>query len=159
MAARDGTMEPTHVSIRDIAGYEGQPVTIKGWLYNQRSSGKLRFLQVRDGTGIIQCVVFRKGVDEAVREAASNLTQECSLIVTGEVRADARSPIGFELGVTGLQQVAPSVDYPITKKEHGVHFLMSNRHLWVRSRKQQPLRLQQPIVSHPHKQKLRFPSS
>ncbi len=132
-------MDPASVSIRDIHQSVGQVVTLKGWLYNQRSSGKLRFLQVRDGTGIIQCVVFRKDVPGEVWDAAGELTQECSLIVTGEVREDPRSPIGFELGVQQLRKVGPSEGYPITKKEHGTHFLMSHRHLWVRSRRQQAI--------------------
>ena len=140
-------MEPKQTYIRDIAQHEGQTVTLKGWLYNQRSSGKLRFLQLRDGTGTIQCVVFRKDVDPEVWEAAAALTQECSLMITGEVRADKRSAIGFEIGVASLTPVSSSEDYPITKKEHGVHFLMQRRHLWVRSSRQQAiLRVRQTVV-------------
>ena len=130
-------MEPTQTYIRDIGAHEGQEVTLKGWLYNQRSSGKLRFLQVRDGTGTIQAVVFKKDVDDETWETVQGLTQECSLTVTGEVRADPRSPSGYEMGVRQLAAIAPSVDYPITKKEHGVHFLLQRRHLWVRSSRQQ----------------------
>ncbi len=129
-------MEPVQTWIRDIGAHEGEVVTLKGWLYNQRSSGKLRFLQVRDGSGTIQCVVFRKDVPEETWEACAGLTQESSLMVTGEVRADPRSPSGFELGVRGVTPVSPSVEYPITKKEHGVHFLLGRRHLWVRSSRQ-----------------------
>ncbi len=140
-------MEPSQVYIRDIADHVGQTVTLKGWLYNFRKSGKLRFLQVRDGTGTIQCIVFRKEVDEEVWETAKQLTQESSLMVTGEVREDPRSPIGFELGVSGLTLVQRSEGYPITKKEHGVHFLMTQRHLWVRSRRQQAvLRIRHTVV-------------
>ena len=130
-------MEPTQTYIRDIGAHEGEEVTLKGWLYNQRSSGKLRFLQVRDGTGTIQAVVFKKDVDDETWETVQGLTQECSLTVTGEVRADPRSPSGYEMGVRQLAAIAPSVDYPITKKEHGVHFLLQRRHLWVRSSRQQ----------------------
>ena len=129
-------MEPVQTWIRDIGAHEGEVVTLKGWLYNQRSSGKLRFLQVRDGSGTIQCVVFRKDVPEETWEACAGLTQESSLMVTGEVRADPRSPSGFEMGVQGVTPVSPSVEYPITKKEHGVHFLLGRRHLWVRSSRQ-----------------------
>lgn len=140
-------MEPAQVYIRDIAAHVGQTVTLKGWLYNFRKSGKLRFLQVRDGTGTIQCIVFRKEVSEEVWEDAKQLTQESSLMVTGEVREDPRSPIGFELGVSDLTLVQRSEGYPITKKEHGVHFLMTQRHLWVRSRRQQAvLRIRHTVV-------------
>ncbi len=140
-------MDPIHTTISAIAGHVGQTVTLKGWLYNQRSSGRLRFLQLRDGTGIVQCVVFRKEVTDEVWDAVGALTQECSLMVTGEVREDRRSPLGVEVGVTDVTPVAPSVDYPITKKEHGVHFLMQRRHLWVRSRRQQAvLRVRHTVV-------------
>jgi asparaginyl-tRNA synthetase len=127
----------SHVYIEDIGSHEGQQVTLKGWLYNLRRSGKLVFLELRDGTGIIQCVVFKKDVPEEVFEKARGLPQETSLAVTGEVRRDERSKLGYELGVTGLEVVAePTQEYPITPKEHGVAFLMENRHLWLRSRRQ-----------------------
>lgn len=113
----------------------GQEVTLKGWLYNSRSSGKLVFLQLRDGTGIVQCVVF-KGNNEEVFENAKGLGQESSMIVTGTVKEDTRSTIGVELDVTGLEVFQNSHEYPITPKEHGTEFLMDNRHLWIRSKKQ-----------------------
>ncbi len=125
-------------TIRDIARHDGQEVTVSGWLYNMRSSGKLHFLQVRDGTGVMQCVVFKGNVTPEVFEAAGALRQESSLSVTGTIKKDERSPIGFEMQVRDLTigQV-PDQDYPISKKEHGVDFLMNHRHLWLRSSRQQ----------------------
>ncbi|MGH9946947.1 MAG: asparagine--tRNA ligase, partial [Pyrinomonadaceae bacterium] len=113
----------------------GEEVTLKGWLYNTRSSGKLVFLQLRDGTGIVQCVVF-KGNDEAVFEKAKSLGQESSIIVTGTVKADERSSLGVEVDVKDVEVLQNVHDYPITPKEHGTEFLMDNRHLWIRSKKQ-----------------------
>ncbi len=128
------------VYIGEIADCVGKEVTIKGWLYAKTGKGKLQFLQVRDGTGIIQCVVFKKEVTPEAYEAAHRLTQESSLIVTGMVRADERAPGipgGFELAVSDLQIVQlVSDEYPITPKEHGVDFLMQHRHLWIRSSRQ-----------------------
>ena len=124
------------VYIEDIGQHEGQTVTLKGWLYNKRSSGKLHFLLVRDGTGILQCVVFKKDVPEAQFALADHLPQESSLIVTGVVRKDDRAPLGYELGVTDLEVVRESLEYPITPKEHGVAYLLDHRHLWVRSARQ-----------------------
>ena len=121
--------------IEELKGQIGSEVTLKGWLYNSRSSGKLVFLQLRDGTGIVQCVVF-KGNNEEVFEVAKGLGQESSIIVTGTVKEDARSPIGVELDVTGLEVLQNVHDYPITPKEHGTEFLMDHRHLWIRSKKQ-----------------------
>ncbi len=127
------------VYVGDIARYEGQEVTLRGWLYNKRSSGKLHFLQVRDGTGVIQCVVFKGDVSPEVFQMADHVSQESSLLVTGTVRADARSPIGFELSVKDLQILQEAQDYPITLKEHGVAFLLDHRHLWLRSSRQHAL--------------------
>ena len=121
--------------INELREHIGQDVTIKGWLYNTRSSGKLVFLQVRDGTGIVQCVVF-KGNNEEIFDVAKSLGQESSLIVHGTVKEDARSPIGVEVDVRGIEIVQNVHDYPITPKEHGTEFLMDHRHLWIRSRKQ-----------------------
>ena len=121
--------------IEELKGHIGSEVTLKGWLYNSRSSGKLVFLQLRDGTGIVQCVVF-KGNDEEELETAKGLGQESSIIVTGTVKEDARSPIGVELDVTGLEVLQNVHDYPITPKEHGTEFLMDHRHLWIRSKRQ-----------------------
>jgi len=136
-----------HVYIADIAKYEGQEVTLKGWLYNKRSSGKIHFLQVRDGTGIIQCVVFKGDVPEDLFDLSDKITQESSLIVKGVVRADKRSPIGYELGVKDLEVVQMAEEYPITPKEHGVAFLMEHRHLWIRSSRQHAiLRIRSEII-------------
>lgn len=125
--------------IENIARHEGQNITLKGWVYNKRSSGKLHFLQVRDGTGIIQCVVFKGDVSPEVFQIADHLPQESSVVITGTVRADTRSPIGFEISVKNLQTVQEAHDYPITPKEHGVAFLLDHRHLWLRSSRQHAL--------------------
>ena len=121
--------------INELKNHIGEEVTLKGWLYNSRSSGKLVFLQLRDGSGIVQCVVF-KGNDEEVFEKAKALGQESSIIVKGNVKEDTRSPIGVEVDVTGLEVLQNAHEYPITPKEHGTEFLMDNRHLWIRSKKQ-----------------------
>ena len=127
---------PVHVA--DIARFEGQEITLHGWLHARRSSGKLHFLQVRDGTGTIQCVVFKGNVSPETFHEADHLPQETSLAVTGLVKKDERSPIGFELDVRGLTVFArPSQEFPIGHKEHGVAFLMDQRHLWLRSQRQQ----------------------
>jgi asparaginyl-tRNA synthetase len=114
----------------------GQSASVAGWLYNKRSSGKIQFLIVRDGTGYLQAVVPRAEVEPSVWEAAERATQESSLRVTGLVREDKRAPGGYEMTATGVQVLGPSENYPITRKEHGVDFLMSNRHLWMRSARQ-----------------------
>jgi asparaginyl-tRNA synthetase len=124
------------VTVERIGRHEGETVTLRGWLAARRSSGKLHFLQVRDGSGTIQCVMAKAEVGPEVFAAADHLPQESSLEVTGVVRADARSPIGFELGVTSLRVVHVSADYPITPKEHGTAFLLEHRHLWLRSSRQ-----------------------
>lgn len=135
------------VQIANIARYEGQEVTLKGWLYNKRSSGKLRFLLVRDGSATIQCVVFKKDVSEASFEAAEALKQESSLRVTGKVVRDERAPIGYEMQVSELEAVQIADEYPISKKEHGVDFLMDHRHLWLRSKRQHAiLRIRHQII-------------
>jgi asparaginyl-tRNA synthetase len=121
------------VTIRDVAKYEGQEITIQGWLYNKRDKGRLQFLILRDGTGIIQGVAFEKTLPPAAFEAARQLTQESSLRATGVVRADPRAPGGFEMSLSDLQIVQLAQDYPITPKEHGIDFLLDNRHLWLRS--------------------------
>jgi asparaginyl-tRNA synthetase len=110
-------------------------VTLKGWLYNKRSSGKLVFLQLRDGTGIVQGVVFKPN-DEPLYDLADSIGQESSIIVTGTVKEDTRSSLGVEVDVTALEVLQNVHDYPITPKEHGTEFLMDNRHLWIRSKKQ-----------------------
>jgi len=121
--------------INELKNHIGEEVVLKGWLYNSRSSGKLAFLQLRDGTGIVQCVVFKPN-DEALFESAKSLGQESSIIVTGRVKEDTRSAIGVELDVTNLEIIQNASEYPITPKEHGTEFLMDNRHLWIRSKKQ-----------------------
>ena len=118
--------------IADAKGHEGKEVEVKGWLYNRRSSGKIHFLQVRDGSGIIQCIVEKKNCDEALFEKLANLNYESSLIVTGSLRADKRAPGGYELDTTKIEIVHESEPYPITPKEHGTSFLMDHRHLWLR---------------------------
>ena len=123
-------------TVERIREHDGRAVTLRGWLAGKRSSGKLHFLQVRDGTGTIQCVMAKADVPADVFTLADHLPQESSLIVTGTVRADPRSPIGYELGVTGLEVVQPSAEYPITPKEHGTAFLLDHRHLWLRSSRQ-----------------------
>ena len=126
-------------TIAEIGRHEGQSVTIRGWLYNLRESGKLLFPQFRDGSGIIQGVVPKNAVTPEVFEAIKTLTQESSVIVEGKVRADKRAPGGYELDVASvrvIQRVPESAPYPITPKEHGTDFLMEHRHLWVRSQRQ-----------------------
>lgn len=135
------------VYIDDIGQHEGEEVTLKGWLYNRRSSGKLHFLQVRDGTGVLQCVVFKNDVPPEQFALADHLAQESSLMVTGTVRADPRAPLGYELSVKDLQLVQLAEAYPITPKEHGVAFLLDHRHLWLRSTRQHAiLRVRSTIV-------------
>ena len=148
MAARkigyDGVMP---VYIDDIARFEGQPVTLRGWLHKRRSSGKIHFLTVRDGTGFIQSVMSKAAVGEELFERADHLGQETSLVVEGKVRADARAPGGYEIDVAGLEVVGESHDYPITPKEHGVDYLLDRRHLWIRSPRQQAiLRIRHAVV-------------
>ncbi len=129
----------TPMLIKDIAEYDGQEVTVKGWLYNKTHKGRLVFMQVRDGTGIAQCVVFKKEISEEQFEAAKALPQESSLIIHGTVRQDERSPGlpgGYEIGVSSLEVIHEAEEYPITPKEHGVEFLMDQRHLWLRSSRQ-----------------------
>ena len=126
-----------NVYVADIAAHEGQEVTLRGWLHNRRSSGKLHFLQVRDGTGTIQCVVFKGNVTPEVFTEADHLPQETSIAVTGLVKKEPRSPIGYEIDVRGLSVHArPAREFPIGHKEHGVAFLMEQRHLWLRSPRQ-----------------------
>ncbi len=124
------------VWVEDVHRHVDGEVTLRGWLYGRRSSGKLHFLQVRDGTGTIQCVVFVKDVPPEVFERAGHVPQESSLAVTGVVRADARSPLGFELAVRDLRVLQEASEYPITPKEHGPAFLLDHRHLWLRSSRQ-----------------------
>lgn len=130
---------PDIIRIEHIARHIGQTVTLQGWLQLKTGKGKLQFLRVRDGTGVIQAVVFRGNVSEEAFEAAKRMPLESSLIITGTVKADPRAPGipgGFELDASDLQVVQESAEYPIAPKEHGVEFLMDNRHLWLRSSRQ-----------------------
>ncbi len=132
----------------ELAGHVDETVTLKGWLYNMRSSKKLHFLEVRDGVGIVQCIVSKADVGDAAFEKAGELTQEASLSVTGKVCAHPKRPGVFELQVTSLELLAAPTDpYPITPKEHGTEFLMDHRHLWIRSKKQHAiLRVRHAII-------------
>ncbi len=138
-------------TIAEAARFQGQQVTLRGWLYNLRESGKLLFPQFRDGTGIMQAVVSKADVSPEVWERAATLTQESSVIAHGTVRADKRAPGGYELvlnDLTVVQRVPTDQPYPISPKEHGVDFLMSQRHLWMRSAKQSALlRLRHEVIA------------
>jgi len=136
------------VYIDELSGHVGEEVTLKGWLYNRRSSGKIHFLLVRDGTGVCQCVASKVDVGRDAFAAADHLGQESSLEVTGTVREDNRAPGGFELSLLGFSILSPATDYPITPKDHGVAFLLDQRHLWVRSSRQHAiLRIRSEIES------------
>ncbi len=127
------------IQISDIARYDGQEVTLRGWLYNRTDKGRLQFLLVRDGTGIVQCVGFKKELSEEMFNLVQSLTQESSVTITGMVRADERAPGhpgGFEVGIKQIELIQMADEYPIQPKDHGVEFLMDNRHLWVRSSRQ-----------------------
>ncbi|MFC2164739.1 asparagine--tRNA ligase [Acidobacteriota bacterium] len=124
------------VYIEDIADHVNQEVEIRGWLYNKRSSGKIRFIIVRDGTGIIQGTVYSADKDHPLFLVFDQLTQESSLIVRGLVKEDKRSPGGYELSITEIEILQIAEEYPITLKDHGIPFLMEHRHLWLRSQKQ-----------------------
>ncbi|MGD8978706.1 MAG: asparagine--tRNA ligase [candidate division WOR-3 bacterium] len=122
--------------IEDIGKHAGMDITIKGWLYNKRSSGKIRFMLVRDGTGVVQAVIVKDEVDEKTFEAADRITQESSIILKGQVRKDKRAPGGYEIVVKEIQVLQTTQEYPITPKEHSIEYLMPLRHLWLRSRMQ-----------------------
>lgn len=125
----------TVTTIEDIHKYPDQTVTLRGWLYNKRESGKLVFLILRDGTGFIQCVAFKKELPEEVWEAAKSATQESSIMITGSVRKEERAPYcGYEMGVQNIEIVSKvEGEYPISLKEHGADFLLEHRHLWLRT--------------------------
>ncbi len=132
-------MQAPITTISQLGSHEGQAVTIRGWLYNLRESGKLLFPILRDGTGLVQGVVVKSKVAPEVWDALKGLTQESALVISGQVRADKRAPGGYELEVEAaevVQRVPESDPYPITLKEHGVDFLMEHRHLWMRSPRQ-----------------------
>ena len=134
MAQNQSSFMQTYIN--QLSKHVGEEVTLKGWLYNLRSSGKLLFPQLRDGTGVVQCVVFKKSVAPEVWDAVDGLGQESALIVRGTVRADERAPGGYEIDVSAAEVVSRAAEYPITPKEHGTEFLMDHRHLWLRSRRQ-----------------------
>ncbi len=129
-------MSTTITTIAQIADHVGDTITLRGWLQSRRSSGRIHFLTVRDGTGLLQAVMSKKAVGDATFQRADHLGQETSLVVTGAVREDARAPGGYELDVAALDVVGGSTDYPITPKPHGVDYLLDRRHLWIRSRRQ-----------------------
>lgn len=133
-------MNAPWTAIKDLPSAEGQEVTVKGWLYNMRSSGKIHFLQLRDGSGTVQGVMVKQDVPEELFTMAKGLWLEASVEVTGTVRKDERAPSGVELTVTGLVVLQnPSDEYPIGKKDHGIDFLLDHRHLWLRSSRQQAI--------------------
>src|SRR6201988_5563467 len=125
-----------HTYINQLSKHVGAEVVLKGWLYNMRSSGKILFPQLRDGTGVCQCVVLKSSVTPEVWEALKSLGQESALVIKGTPREDSRAPGGYEIDVVDAQVLQQVHDYPITPKEHGTEFLMDHRHLWLRSRRQ-----------------------
>lgn len=141
-------LQPVDTTISSIAQHTGQKVRLKGWLYNKRGSGQLLFLHLRDGSGFIQCILAKADVPEEVFEHAKKIGQESSLIITGTVKKEERAPYcGYELHMDGLEVVTLCENYPIAKKAHGDAFLMDNRHLWLRSRRQHAiLRIRATIV-------------
>ena len=122
--------------VENVSAHEGNEITLRGWVYNRRSSGKLQFILLRDGTGVIQCVAFKGNFSPEEFEMLDKLTQESSIEIRGKVRKDSRSPGGYEMDVAGFKVVQLADNYPITPKEHGTAFLMENRHLWLRSSRQ-----------------------
>ncbi|MDR3667261.1 MAG: asparagine--tRNA ligase [Ignavibacteriaceae bacterium] len=124
------------IYIKDLSQHVGQEVTLSGWLFNKRSGGKIKFLVLRDGSGYLQCVYFKGNVSEDVFNLADRIGQESSIEVTGKVKVEPRAPGGFELDAVNLHLISEAHDYPITPKDHGIEFLMDNRHLWLRSSKQ-----------------------
>ncbi|ANU13365.1 asparagine--tRNA ligase [Planococcus halocryophilus] len=124
------------ITIAEMAKHNGETIKLGAWIANKRSSGKIAFLQLRDGSGFVQGVVVKAEVGDDLFATAKGLTQETSVYVTGEVKGDERSAFGYELAVTGIEVIHEAKDFPITPKEHGTEFLMDNRHLWLRSRKQ-----------------------
>ena len=138
--------------IENLSSFEGQELTLKGWVYNWRSSGKISFLQLRDGTGLCQCVFVKGECDEEVFQHLEGLGQESCVSVYGKVRREKRSPSGFEITGKNLKILStPNTTYPISPKEHGIEFLMSHRHLWLRSRRQHAiLRLRSALIQNMH---------
>ncbi|MFT5284593.1 MAG: asparaginyl-tRNA synthetase [Planctomycetota bacterium] len=138
----------TITTVEHLGDFVGETVTLRGWIYHRSSKGKLHFVQLRDGTGYCQCVLFKKNVSEELFEAIGAAGQESSLMLTGEVSADDRAPGGFELQVSDGEVLQAVDGYPITPKEHGKDFLLSNRHLWLRSKQQWAvLRIRDAIIT------------
>ena len=129
-------MSDMNTTIAQLKDHEGKEVSLNGWVYNMRSIGKIWFLILRDGTGLVQCVVVKAETEKEVFELENTLTQESSVTVTGMVRSEPRSMGGYELGVSQIKVHQIAEEYPISHKEHGTDFLMSNRHLWLRSKNQ-----------------------
>src|SRR5215470_16649674 len=132
----------TRIYIEDAGKHVGEEVSIHGWIHNKRSSGKIQFLIVRDGSGYIQGVLVKSAVPPHVFAAAETLTHESAVIVTGQIRADSRAPSGYEMDLTNVQvvqEVSKESPFPITPKEHGIEFLMDYRHLWIRSTRQRAI--------------------
>ena len=133
-------MNPPYARIAELSSHAGQSVRVRGWVTHLRSSGKVAFIVMRDGSGTLQCVLVKSSVPAETWELFSQLTQETTIEVTGEVRPDARAPGGFELGISGLLVTGPSpIDYPIQPKEHGIDFLLDHRHFWLRSSRQKAI--------------------
>jgi asparaginyl-tRNA synthetase len=134
--------------IEDLSRHVGEEVTIKGWVYHKRSSGKIRFIVVRDGTGLLQCVMVKGHIADDVFNLFDLLTQESSLAVSGRIKQEDRAPGGFEMELTGIDVIQIAKEYPISPKEHGVDFLMDHRHLWLRSSRQHAiLRIRHQIIT------------
>ena len=144
----DAPSRPPLIRIREAAQHDGQSVRVQGWVHNRTDKGRLQFLMLRDGSGLLQAVGFQKDLDEAAFETLTTLTQESAVELTGSLRADARAPGGFELGIQGIELVSlAEPDYPIQPKEHGTGFLMEQRHLWIRAPRQAAiLRIRASIV-------------
>jgi asparaginyl-tRNA synthetase len=137
----------SRIYIENLNQHVGSEITLHGWLYNKRSSGKIRFLILRDGTGIVQCVMVKGGVSDETFSFFDQLTQESSLTIRGKVKKDDRAPGGFEIELSDVKIIQVAKDYPITPKDHGVDFLMDNRHLWLRSSRQHAiLRIRHQII-------------
>lgn len=137
----------SRIYIEDLPRHEGEIVTLRGWLYNKRSSGKIKFPVMRDGTGYLQGVIVKGSVSDEVFARFDELTQESSFTMTGKIRREPRAPGGFEMDVTDLQIIHVAHEYPITPKDHGIEFLMDRRHLWLRSSKQHAvLRIRHQII-------------
>lgn len=125
-----------YTTVEKLGDHVGETVTLKGWVYNRTSKGKLHFVMLRDGTGAAQCVLFKKNVSEELFDAVGSAGQESSICLTGEVKADERAPGGYEVSISGGEVLQTVSEYPITPKEHGPDYLLSRRHLWLRSRRQ-----------------------